>query len=65
MDGHQGARRLARALLADPLSPEPEWEKLLLEYKGEEVDGPALLLRYDFEEHLDQILIHSIATGKM
>lgn len=48
MDGHQGARRLARALLADPLSPELEWEKLLLEHKREEGDGPALLLRYDY-----------------
>lgn len=48
VDGHQGARRLARAFLADPLSPESEWEKLLIEDKAEEVYGPPLLLRYDY-----------------
>lgn len=61
MDGYQGARRLARALLADPLSPEPEWEKLLLEHKEGEDDGPALLLRYDYPRVVksDTNLFHS------
>lgn len=44
LNGHQGASRLTRALLADPLNSEPEWEKqLLIEADGG--DGKALLLR--------------------
>lgn len=38
-----GPRRLVRALLADPLKPEPEWERQLL--GAEDADGRGLLLR--------------------
>jgi len=44
LDGFQGARRLARVLLADPLASETPWERRLLE--EEATDGRALLLRY-------------------
>ncbi len=37
-------RRLVRALLADPLLPEQEWEKHLLSL--DDSDGRALLLRF-------------------
>lgn len=45
IDGHQ-TRRLVRILLADPLTPEPEWEKQLLGL--DDGDGRALLLRYAY-----------------
>ncbi len=43
LNSQNGARRLARALLADPLALEPAWEKQLTE--TEISDGKALLLR--------------------
>ena len=42
-DDQTGARRLVRVLLADPLAPEAEWEKKLLDV--DDTDGRALLLR--------------------
>lgn len=51
--GQRGARRLARVLLADPLRPEAEWEKQLVD--GDEADGKGLLLRL-------RILLH-VAIG--
>lgn len=51
VNGQQGARRLVRALLADPLGPQSEWETQLLE--GADGDGRSLLLRYAvFEPHV-------------
>ena len=44
INGQQGARRLIRALLADPLSSEPEWEKQLL-IEADSADGKAVLIR--------------------
>lgn len=44
VDGQQGARRLVRALLADPLSPQSKWERQLL-YDADQ-DARSLLLRY-------------------
>lgn len=41
--GRVGAARLARALLADPLSSELEWEH---EVVKEDADHKALLLKY-------------------
>lgn len=43
LNGQQGARRLTRALLADPLVSEPEWERILTE--ADERDGKAWVLR--------------------
>ena len=43
VEGNSGARRLVRALLADPLAAEHAWEKRLLE--ASETDGKAVLLR--------------------
>ncbi|KAI4196679.1 MAG: hypothetical protein LQ350_006432 [Teloschistes chrysophthalmus] len=51
IDGHQ-TRRLVRILLADPLTPEPEWEKQLLGL--DDGDGRALLLRYAEKFDVDQ-----------
>lgn len=42
--GQQGARRLVRALLADPLEPELEWERQLVETG--DGDGRGMLIRY-------------------
>lgn len=42
LDGHNGPRRLARALLADPLASEQQWEKQLT---ADDNDERALLLR--------------------
>lgn len=47
INGHRGASRLVRALLADPLAPEAQWEKQLIA-AGDE-DGRALVLRYVFQ----------------
>ncbi|MCJ1464864.1 hypothetical protein MMC07_003479 [Pseudocyphellaria aurata] len=52
LNGHQGASRLTRVLLADPLSPEPEWEKQLL-IEADRGDGKALLLRFGEEADFD------------
>ena len=41
---HQGARRLTRALLVDPLQPESEWERQLLDEP--DGDSRSLLIRY-------------------
>jgi len=43
LDGFQGAQRLARVLLADPLASETPWERRLLKEDG--TDERALLLR--------------------
>ena len=43
LNGQAGARRLARALLADPLAAEPGWERQLT--GADEGDGKALVLR--------------------
>ncbi|KAL8635383.1 MAG: hypothetical protein Q9228_007120, partial [Teloschistes exilis] len=51
VDGHQ-SRRLVRVLLADPLTPEPEWEKQLSGL--DDSDGRALLLRYAETFDVDQ-----------
>ncbi|KAL9576306.1 MAG: hypothetical protein Q9212_007215, partial [Teloschistes hypoglaucus] len=51
IDGHQ-TRRLVRILLADPLTPEREWEKQLLGL--DDSDGRALLLRYAEKFDVDQ-----------
>lgn len=52
LNGQSGARRLTRALLADPLaSKPPEWERLLAEM--DETDERALLLRYGEQHALD------------
>ena len=45
LNGQAGARRLARALLADPLAQEQPWEKQLLD-SNEESDGRGILLRH-------------------
>lgn len=44
VNGQQEARRFVWALLADPLCPQSEWEKRLLD--GADPDGRSLLLRY-------------------
>lgn len=44
LNGHNGPRRLARALLADPLASEQRWEKQLT---ADGNDERAILLRYD------------------
>ena len=49
INGQKGARRLVRALLADPLAPKSQWEKRLLD--ADEVDGKALLVRYGLKEN--------------
>ena len=43
VSGLDGARRLARVLLADPLAEEAEWEKQLVDTNHDE---RAILLRY-------------------
>ncbi|KAM0802916.1 hypothetical protein BDR22DRAFT_100772 [Usnea florida] len=43
LNGHNGPRRLARALLADPLASEQQWEKQLT---ADDDDERAILLRY-------------------
>ena len=48
VNGQQGARRLVRALLADPLFPKSEWETQLL-FDADE-DGRSLLFRYVVHE---------------
>ncbi|KAL8949511.1 MAG: hypothetical protein Q9222_004388 [Ikaeria aurantiellina] len=45
----QKTRRLVKVLLADPLAPEPEWEKYLTNL--DDSDGRAIILRY--AEHFD------------
>ncbi|KAI4173438.1 MAG: hypothetical protein LQ343_002971 [Gyalolechia ehrenbergii] len=54
LGNHDGraTRRLARVLLADPLQPEPEWEKQITDI--DDNDGRALLLRYAKRLELDQ-----------
>ena len=47
INGQRGAPRLVRALLADPLAPEAQWEQQLIA-AGDE-DGRAVLLRYVFQ----------------
>ena len=42
LSGHNGPRRLARALLADPLASEQQWEKQLT---ADDDDERAILLR--------------------
>lgn len=42
LNGHNGPRRLARALLADPLTPEQQWERQLT---ADDYDERAILLR--------------------
>ena len=42
LNGHNGPRRLARALLADPLALEQQWEKQLT---ADDNDERAILLR--------------------
>ena len=44
VDAQRGAARLTRALLADPLAPEPSWERHLVDSADE--NGKAILLRY-------------------
>lgn len=44
MQSKEGAARLTRALLADPLAPEPLWEKELVD--PDHGDGKAIILRY-------------------
>lgn len=52
LNGQNGARRLTRALLADPLaSKPPEWEERLVD--TDEGDERALLLRYGERHDLD------------
>lgn len=46
LSGHNGPRRLARALLADPLGQEQQWEKQLT---ADDNDERAILLRYDLD----------------
>ena len=43
LHGRRGARRLVRALLADPLAPEAEWERQLS--GPDDTDGRGLLIR--------------------
>lgn len=50
LNGFEGAKRLARLLLADPLASETPWERRLLEEEG--TDGRALLLRCAIEAPL-------------
>ncbi|MCJ1247978.1 hypothetical protein MMC30_005193 [Trapelia coarctata] len=52
LNGRRGARRLIRALLADPLGPEQPWEGELVGRYAE--DGRALLIRYGKDYELDQ-----------
>lgn len=47
MESKQGAARLTRALLADPLAIEPLWEKELIDLGF--LDEKAILLRYALE----------------
>ncbi|KAL6722327.1 hypothetical protein ACLMJK_001434 [Lecanora helva] len=49
VNGQTGARRLARALLADPLASEQQWESELL--KNGEIDEKAILLRLEIFIH--------------
>lgn len=51
VNGQQGARRLVRALLADPLFSKSEWESQLL--FDTDQDGRSLLLRYVLHERRD------------
>ncbi|MCJ1264789.1 hypothetical protein MMC22_004664 [Lobaria immixta] len=68
LNGQQGARRLTRALLADPLSSEAEWEKQLL-LKADSEDGKALLLRYreavDFDQRHPLVKTLSIPSSTL
>ncbi|CAF9914719.1 MAG: hypothetical protein ALECFALPRED_009680 [Alectoria fallacina] len=50
LNGHSGPRRLARALLADPLAPEQRWENQLT---ADDTDERALLLRYGEQANVD------------
>ncbi|KAL8724659.1 MAG: hypothetical protein Q9166_007829 [cf. Caloplaca sp. 2 TL-2023] len=50
--GRRKTRRLVKALLADPLVPQQDWEKHLLSL--DDIDGRAVLLRYGEQFAIDQ-----------